>query len=298
MKQLKLIIIFILLIGGIFLALNWDSIFENKSTISNVNRSKIDVTKKCDEIRKAWEQEKRWNEKLYEEQKTDIEQERLSHRYENEASYETVSSTLKESAVNKACDSYLDLLNDSANFSKSLLEELRNGILTLRNDYGLNDDQRIKNNDDIHSLYTRALQFVESPHKITPSFDTKYHNWTSLEKEKELIVNQAKDITGNPNFDTIKNVPGFSKGLDENNLVELINNQEKTFYLELKNQILKHYRARMATCSNNSSKAASLYNEFHSLAETFAVESEFGFEEIKKFNEELYNLKENLSNNF
>lgn len=297
MKTVKLIFIFILFVGSIFLIFNWNSIFENKSTISNVNRSKIDVTKKCDEIRKAWEQEKRWNEKLYKEQKTDIEQERLSHRYENEASYETVSSTLKESAVNKACDSYLDLLNDSANFSKSLLEEIRNGILTLRNDYGLNDDQRIKNNDDIHSLYTRALQFVESPHKITPSFDTKYHNWTSLEKEKELIVNQAKDITGNPNFDTIKNVPGFSKGLDENNLVELINNQEKTFYLELKNQILKHYKKRQAACGSNLSQLKALYNEFHDLGGRFAEETNCGLDDLVEFDKQLNGLIHNLSDN-
>lgn len=296
MKILKIILIFIVLIGGIFLALNWDSLFSDKSTAEIGDDNIIDTTEECDEIRKAWDNTDKWNLALYEDQKSAIEQKNISHRYE-ENSFETVMNTLKECAISKASESYKAVLNDPSVYSEALLSDQYNGVLRLINDFNISGDKRIDDVKAIHALYTNALQFTKSDHIVTPVFDTKTHSWESLVNKRTKIINQAKAITSDPNYQFIQNVPGFSEKLDEEDVTAIINAQESQFYNELASQIVTHYRARMKACNSQSKLLGSLLKEYDTkIGLPFANQTTFGLDTIKDFQKELMTAIENATN--
>ena len=286
MKILKIILIFIVLIGGIFLALNWDSLFGEQSKKTVRTDKKIDITQKCDEIRKAWEKTQRWDMALYEEQKSTIEQEEHDNCYMKDG-YATAMTTLQECAINKACGSFKAVLNDPSIFSETLLSDQYKGVLRLVNDFNISGDERIDSVNHIHDLYTQALQFSKSSHEVKAFFDQKNRNWESLESKKTQILNQAKTIKENTYFMFIQNVPGLSEGLDESIIANKIDNQANTFYADLSLDIANFYRKLKAKCAPANLKT--LQDEFIGKAKQLQNETRIPQQPIKDLIEEFNN---------
>ena len=65
MKIIKLAAIFAVLVGAIFLALKWNSLFSRSTTTEFATEDKLNITDECNRIREAWEKESGWNEALY-----------------------------------------------------------------------------------------------------------------------------------------------------------------------------------------------------------------------------------------
>ncbi len=294
MKILKIILIFIVLIGGIFLALNWDSLFSDKSTVEIGDDNKIDTTKECDDIRKAWDNTDKWNMALYEDQKSAIEQKNISHRYE-ENSFEVVMNTLKECAIDKASQGYLNVLKDSANFTHDILSEQYDGVCTLKTDFNLAADKRVTDIIDIHSLYLSAKQFVEDPHTPTAKFNEKSRSWTSLESYLNGVLKKLKTIKDNKHYDAIQFVPMFVKGLNRDYIIQNISIQQQKYYEDLSGQIVKCYTNKKNACKTKEQLKV-LYGQLESIKNTFNKESHYGEQELVDLLEVINNAQNNFTN--
>ncbi len=241
MKILKLAAIFLILAGGIFLALNWNSIFKSSKKDEFAQRDLIDITAKCEEIRGAWAQKDGWDEGLYTAQRRDIDQSKNMGMFTLQG-FETVNNALRETVANKTCDGYKSSLHKNP-FSDAFLQKQYKGVQTLMSAENMKEDNRIKEIISLHSLYTNISKFAKSSHAITPHFDRNTTSWTSFSSKQNDILYQAKKYRENPLFREMSNVPGFQDALNESRLKSTTERYKNSFYIELSNQIIAHFNS-------------------------------------------------------
>lgn len=245
-KILKLSAIFVILVGGIFLALNWGSLFGGDSKTDDfVKEDLIDVSEKCDEIRKAWSSQTIWSDSLYKAQRDDIDQSKSMGMFSREG-YNTVNNCLRESSTNKACECYMSALHASS-FSDPVLQKSFKGVMAIKSYESLNEEPRVKNIEQLHKLYTDISNFVKSSHIISPHFDTNTADWVSFASAQNGILSRAQALRGNKLFSEMENVPGFKSGLSDDNLKKIISPQRKTFYQKLSSQIIDYFNSEEPT---------------------------------------------------
>ena len=246
MKAIKLVIIFLLLVGGIFLALNWNSLFHSNSEGREFgSEDLIDISEKCNEIRKAWASQTGWSAELYQAEREDIDQSKAMGMFSREG-YNTVNNCLRESATNKACDGYMNALHANP-FSDVALQDANKGVKAIKTSEKLDGEQRIVSVEKLHQLYTNINGFIKSRHVITPHFDTEKADWVSFASAQNGIVSKARSLRQNPLFKEMENVPGFKAGLDEEALKKTIASQRRSFYEGLSAQIVAYFDAQEPT---------------------------------------------------
>lgn len=250
MKAIKLSIIFLVLVGGLILALNWESIIKTTSGDDDfLQEDLIDISAKCNEIRKAWEQCLDWDEGLYKSIKEDIDQSKSMGLFSREG-YNTVNNTLRESAINKACDGYLATLHNKT-FSDSKLQKYYKSVLFIKKYEKLDDDLRVKDVEVRNELYRNIKQFVNRKHTILPKFNTEKANWTSFVTLQSGILKSARNYRQNKLYiKEMTHIPDFESGLDETNLKKSTNKQRGGFYRKLCSQIIDYFRNETPTPDN------------------------------------------------
>lgn len=243
MKVIKLSIIFLVFVGGLILALNWESIFKpsNDDDDNFQQKDLIDISAKCEEIRSAWERSLGWNEALYKSIREDIDQSKSMGMFSREG-YNTVNNTLRESATNKACDGYLAALHNNT-FSDAKLQENYKGVQSIKTYENLNGDLRIKDVEDRHKLYGNIKRFVNSSHAISPQFDTEKVDWVSFASSENKILSTARSYRQNKLYiEEMTHIPHFKSGLDESNLKKTTSEQRSSFYNRLCTQIIVYFQ--------------------------------------------------------
>lgn len=271
MKILKLLGIFIILVGGIFLALNWNTLFDDGSAPEIdmfADEDQLDISEQCDDIRKAWAAEKGWNEELYKEQRADIDQSKNMKLF-SKAGFNTVNNCLREEATNKACDGYMDALHAS-NFSDAALKKAYKGVTDIKTFEELDNEPRVEKVVKLNKLYTDIATFVKSNHTITPNFKSETGEWTSFASLQNGILSKARTLRGNPLFSEMSNVPGFAAGLDESSLKSKTNAQRKGFYQKLSAQIVSYFNSEEAT-EEKIELLKQVYNRFTSQESNYGV---------------------------
>ena len=242
MKAIKLLVIFLVITGGIFLALNWGSLFGG--TIKGDNYAEedmIDIREKCDEIRNAWSAQTEWSDELYKTIREDIDQSKSMGMFSREG-YNTVNNCLRETSTNKACDCYMSALH-AKSFSDNNLQKAYKGVISIKNHEKLNDEPRVNSIEKLHNLYNEISKFVKSSHTITPKFNTETADWVSFSSTQNAILEKAKKYRGNTLFKEMQNIPGFQSGLSEEYLKKTTNQQRKSFYQELSSQIIVYFNS-------------------------------------------------------
>lgn len=262
MKILKLLIIFLVLSGAIFLILNWSSLFP--STPSNTEEKwsevdKLDVTKECAKIRDAWAQETGWNEELYKSQRADIDQSKAMGLFSMKG-YDAVDRCLHETATNKACDGYMDALHKQP-FSATELNKQFTGVQMVKKSEKLGNDPRTTKVEQIQKLYLAVQKFIGSKHQITAKFNPNTNNWQNFDAEKNKILQQARALNQNPLFSEISMIPGFKDGLNIKTLENKFAGMRNTFYQQLSNQIINHYK-NVAVTQDNYNRLETVLVEF------------------------------------
>lgn len=246
MKFLKLVAIFLLLVGGIILALNWNSLFPSNSGGEEFgDEDLIDISEKCNEIRKAWTSQTGWSAELYQAEREDIDQSKAMGMFSREG-YNTVNNCLRESATNKACDGYVNSLHANP-FSDAALQDAFKGVKAIKVAEKLDGEPRIVNVEKLHQLYTNINSFVKSSHIITPHFDTEKADWVSFASAQNGIISKARSYRQDPLFKEMGNVPGFKAGLDEEALKKSIASQRRGFYEGLSAQIIAYFNTQDPT---------------------------------------------------
>lgn len=272
MKILKLSAIFIVIVGGLFLAINWGSLFGSASKSENfVEEDLIDISEKCDEIRKAWASQTEWDDELYKNQREDIDQSKSMGMFSREG-YNTVNNCLRETATNKACDSYMEALH-AQSFSDAALQKAYKGVIAIKNYEKMDNEPRIKDVEELHQLYTSITSFIHSNHRISPHFDKNKADWTSFASAQNGILSKAKALRGNKLFKEMEHIPGFKSGLDEDGLKKQTNPQRKAFYEQLSAQIIDYFNSVEPT-PDKVNLLNQIYNNF-----TYQ-ESDYGVDEL------------------
>lgn len=248
MKIIKLAAIFAVLVGGIFLAIKWNSLFSGSTTTEYATEDKLNITDECNRIREAWEKESGWNEALYRDQRADIDQSKAMKMFSLEG-YNKVNNCLRETVANKACEGYKNALH-SDSFKDAALQQQFAGVTLLAKAENMENDPRIVNIKAIHKLYTNVNGFVSRKHSITPKFDTKTTDWRSFISLQNALVSTAKGYRNDPLFKEIEHLPGFQQGLDEKTIRTATNGQRPSFYTRLSQQIVDYFSGVEATQEN------------------------------------------------
>lgn len=248
MKIVKLLIAFLVVTGGIFLAINWNSIFKSTSVEEEfAKEDKLDISKECDKIRTAFDNCKEWDKKVYQFHRSDINQSKSMGLFSREG-YNTVNNCLRENAINKACNGYLNALGNRSSFNHSKVKASYQGVKELKDLEQLNNaEPRIKKVEDLHAFYTKVKNFVESSHSIVPKFDTEKADWTSFATQKQRILNTGKSYSGNSLFKEVEHIPGFKSGLVTSHLEQVTNAQRRGFHQNLSAQIIAYFEAEEPT---------------------------------------------------
>lgn len=291
MKALKLLLIFVVLVGGLFVALNWKSItttvMDNDDNF--VDKDLIDIGKECEEIRNAWGRCTEWDESLYTAQRADIDQSKSMGMFSREG-YNTVNNALRESATNKACESYLACLHDTL-FDSSKLQQQYDGVQFLKEHEQLENDPRVKEVEERHALYKKIDSFVRSPHYISPRFDAEDADWTSFATYQNSILGTARSYRNNQVYTAeMTHIPGFRNGLSENHVRSVTNAQRSRFYEALSAQIINHFETDSVN-QENANRLNDIYKTFINQESNYGVERLATF--IVNYRDQLDKLKAN-----
>lgn len=277
MKAIKLITIFVVLIGAIVLVMKLPSIFK-PATGGNKgfgNKNLIDISAKCKEIRNAWEKSAGWDESLYKALRDDIDQSKAMGMFSREG-YNTVNNTLRETSTNKACNGYLDVLH-SKDFSETTLKAQYAGVCFLKKHENLSSDNRIKDVESRQSLYMKIDRFVSSNHPITPHFNNQTTEWTSFSMLQSRILNEARALRQNAIYSKeMSHIKKFSSGLSESELKSKTNKQRPAFYRGLCRQIINYFQNEEPT-QDKKNLLNQIYRNFG------YQESNYGLEELANF---------------
>lgn len=289
MKYIKLLLIFIVLVVGIFVILNWSQLFPTPPSQQEegwVEVDKLNISEECQKIRDAWAKEEGWNEELYKKQRDDIEQSKAMKLFTLKG-YDAVDRCLHETATNKACDGYMAELHKTP-FDESELNKQYNGVQMVKKSEHLGNDPRSQKVEQIHQVYTAAKNFLNGKQDITPRYDARTNSWVSFSDQQSKIINGAKAVYNNPLFSEVSHIPGFKDGLDPNKLKSKTDGQKASFYQNLCNQIITHFKKAPATTDNYNKmdvavkKFASQYKDKTLVKKLVSVQYDLGFKCVKK----------------
>ena len=260
MKIIKLLLIFVLLTGGILLALNWSSIVNFGGSGVFPSADLIDIGDKCDEIRAAWKSAGGWDEDLYQKQRADIDQSKGMGMFSKNG-YNTVNNCLRETATVTACNAYLDALHADPFDARQLATCFR-GVQSVKRHENLTDDTRIKNVEERQSLYDKINAFILKKHIFTPRFDEDRFAWVSFDDQKAGELATAKSHRTHALYAEMSHVPDFRNGLNEGLLSDTMEKQRQSYYSALSQQIIRSFEEKEATPDNINS-LQQVRNRFH-----------------------------------
>lgn len=239
MKYIKLLLIFAVVAGGLYLALNWKNIIENVNQQNFPQEDKIDVNARLKKMEGHWQEATAFSDSLFIEWFNEIEQLK-GGKLITEKSDSLLHNTLFEDAANKLSDSYkASLLNE--NYSDGKVKAFRNGVDTIakyERIKKLENQPRLAHIVESYDFYSSVLKFVNSSHAISPYFDTKNKTWTSFDSKMQAIKNQAESFKSNALFDEMNTIQQFISGLDESHLESVMEPYRDNFYKELSNKII------------------------------------------------------------
>lgn len=248
MKYVKLFLIFLLIAGGVYVALNWGGIFGGDTQDESfVSSDDIDLDKECGIIRKDWREKGCWDESLYDVHSKRIqrwkEQKRLSR-----SGFQTLGSTLQTEAAAAACKAYQAALDAGAKCVHNNVLDAYKGVERLAELEALESDSRIQDVKKKHDYYTTVYKFVHNSHPITPTLD-KEAKWKSFKTLKESILNRAKNLRSDEKsghkvlFEEMKSIPDFDDGLNVDLLTPILNKKKEAFYDKLYGLIVAHFNS-------------------------------------------------------
>ena len=241
MKYVKLLAIFLVVVGGLVWAFSKGGrITFGKNEFGGKNWKGYGkwVKRLEDEQKKASE----WDEALYIAQFKDIEQKK-SGKLITKDSYDLAHLTLRNNAIDRLCNTFPKYLKQE-NYSDVKVREIRRGLDTVakyEEFKSFKGQPRLAHIDDVFKHYCEVLDFVNSSHAIGAKFDTKHLTWTSFDDRKQGVVNRANALKTNPLYAEMKTIKMFEDGLKEDVVREAAEKSRATFYNRLSDQIIAYF---------------------------------------------------------
>lgn len=248
MKYIKLIVIFALITGGIVAALMLDSWINPKTSSGFMfpSEDRTDVDQLCEDIKNKWEKGVSWDTTIYLSCRAEIDQKK-GMKLMSERSYMRARTVLRENAIDKLHDSFMNSLSDKE-YSDAKVREYHKDVAFLALQERIPDlekERSLKHIEDLFGLYEKIYAYINGSHKITPYFNPTPKNnnpyWRKFDSKKQDEVRKATDFKKNPLYHELSVVPGFETGLNESFVGRKCDESREQFYVGLCNQIKKHF---------------------------------------------------------
>lgn len=244
MKYLKLLAIFVAVVAGLYLALNWNGIFSNGEDDVFSDEDLVDIKEMCKNIEDEWRNVMIWDSNLYVDRFAEIEQLK-GMKMISERGYNTLRTRLFECSVNKLNESFINALSPN-NYKHNTVCSLNQGVEVISRYEGiptenLSNYYRLNHIHELYGLYTNVYDYVNSKHIISANFDKKNKTWTSFDARQQSVINKAETYKNNPLYSEMRNVPGFADGLDSEKIREMTERYRDKFYADLSKQIISYY---------------------------------------------------------
>lgn len=248
------------------------------------------ITKQGDEIRNAWDAVHGWDEALYKKQYNRIEQRNKSGLYTQKEHIDMLA-TLQAASTSSIYKAYMsDILPE--NYSDEALRRDYKGVeyLLKKSDYASN--AKLLEVKKIHELYERIYKFTHSSHPLSFKLDTMaFGVWwkPTFPMCKKKVLDEAAGYRDNEYFGKLKSIRGFSEGLSDSYLEDVLNRQNTKFYKDLSDAIIAHYNAKTPTEDLITQLDSSLnrYGTAYS-SDVSRTDKSFGYSELETFH---YNYK-------
>ena len=264
MRYLKLLLLFLVLVGGIFLVINWLSSPSGPDAPQGENWSgeeKLNIKDECKKIKDAWAKEEGWNEELYKKLRADIDQSKNMGLYTMKG-YEAVDSCLQATAYSKINDSYLAALHHLP-FDEKELKKQYEGLELVKTSGKLTNDPNAKKVEELHHVYTTAKVFADNSYEFTPLFDAESNSWVSFNDQQKKYLDEASALSKNPLLEELAHLPGFKDALKLDKVKSATDELRHSYYEKLCNQIIAHFRDA-GDSSENYSRMDEAINKFAS----------------------------------
>ena len=252
MKIVKLIGILLIIVAAIIGAIYLPDLFGESEDDNFVSTDLVDVNIVRNDFISQWENAKTWDEALHKEQRDKV------LRYKNnqmlsKASYEALLNIIRETVINKVCNTYNDALKASPSNHRKITNAYSN-ISKVKKVEGLDTiasaDHRIARVEKLHKYYCNVRSFAESSHRMSATLDTIYLTWKSFDELKQVKLSTANSYRNNTLYSEVSHIDAIVNGLKETEVVRKVEQQRLGFYSSLYNAILEHFNSLEITREN------------------------------------------------
>lgn len=245
MKVVKLVLIFLAITCAILLFINWPDIpgpeVHNEDD-GFAQEDILDIKVECEKIRLAWERCNGWDETVYGDLRSDIDQSKKMRLFSREG-YNIVNNCLRETSINKVCDAYHSEIGNLTSFSHKNVVQCYNHVQKLMELEQLDKTlERINEVLALHNYYSEVKKFTDSSHRIIPKFKTETTEWVSFASIKQSVLNKGNRLLQDPLYSKVSHIPGFEEGLSPKFLNKATEKWRSSFYEELCSQIIAHFK--------------------------------------------------------
>lgn len=229
MKAIKLVLTFVIILGGIIGAfvLFANPIPDPLPTISDTTYQTF-----REKFENDWEQAGDWDEKLFMSH-CDLVQ-KLSTQYETATLNDLNTKTATEVVDKKIFDEW-----KSPTCAKNVVEKYINALKVIESkDNNAKTDPNVQKIRKVYETYTSAYTLAHQSIGLTPHFDGS--NWNSYSNYSSSITDKKNSILGNSNYkEYLSNIVDIRNGL--NAIPDKLSNGRTRFYNELSARIISYY---------------------------------------------------------
>ncbi len=264
MKILKLIGILLALIAmivGAFIISNGDK----GKTIEFPPTNTINVDSIRNEFIRNWENAKRWDIKLHEDQRNFV-MARKSNKQITKESYDALLNTIHENAIAQMCANYDKALKAETYDHKKITTAFKD-VKAVKKAEGLDTlktaDKRISRIESINKYYLEAKNFAESQHYVQTHLNTEKLSWDTFDATKNYLLSYAKNLRNHTHYCEIKHIKHIAEGLSEKEVSSKVEKHRDRYYSNLYAQIVAHFDTVDIT-HENYQKLVNLHKRFRS----------------------------------
>ena len=238
MKTVKLIIIFILILGGVIGAF---FLFNNGEGSALPPPAAATYQNYRTQFEKEWEQKGDWDEQLFLSHCDMIQQ--LSTKYETATLRDLNTKTATEIVYKKIFDEW-----KSPSCRKNVVDKYNKAIGIIESkDGNAKFDPNVKKIKEVSAIYASAYELARQSIGLLPRFNGS--TWNSYSQYSSDITIKRNNILGNDNYKTyLSNITEIKKGL--NNIPKLLSDGKASFYSTLSKQIIDYYNESARTMDN------------------------------------------------
>lgn len=255
MKAIKLVIVFIAILGGVLGAFY---LFTNTggSTLPPPPNTTYQTFR--EQFEKDWEQAGDWNEQLFMSHWDLVQQ--LSTQYETATLNDLNTKTATEVVYKKILDEW-----NSPSCAKKTVEKYNNAIKVIESkDNNAKTDPNVIKIKDVYATYTSAYSLAHQGIGLTPHFDGC--KWNSYSDYSSSMADKRSSMLGNSNYkEYLSNIVDIKNGL--NAIPEKLSNGRTRFYNELANSIISYFSQ-----TTSSERIRSELNDLRNAISKYKVE--------------------------